>query len=179
MAPIKKRSPTRKVERRSVKRPVNKNKKTEKNGALTIGIILALILLIFIGYFVFVEKKPDPYIVKEEVIIRKKEEKLPEKPESTWEYENNLKGKNVEVDIPKKKVSSLRYQMQCGSFRAKDQAEALKAKIAFKGLASQVKKTGNWYRVILGPYNRKREAEKDKHFLQRSKIYGCAVWTWR
>jgi cell division protein FtsN len=90
-----------------------------------------------------------------------------------------LKDKEVVVDIPEKEKSTRRYQMQCGSFRNQGDAESLKAKIAFQGLTSQVKKTGDWYRVILGPYERKRPAEKDRHKLQRAKINGCQIWTWR
>ena len=54
-----------------------------------------------------------------------------------------------------------------------------KVRIAFQGLSSEVRKTGNWYRVILGPYERKRPAEKDRHKLQRAKIHGCQIWLWR
>ena len=50
------------------------------------------------------------------------------------------------------------------------------------GLESQVRssegKNGLWYRVILGPYETKRAAERDRHKLQRAKIYGCAIWNW-
>ena len=83
------------------------------------------------------------------------------------------------VDIPKETKPSVPYQMQCGSFRNKDDAESLKANIAFQGLESNVKKTGTWYRVILGPYERKRLAEKERHKLQRAKINGCQIWLWR
>ena len=108
-----------------------------------------------------------------------KEEVLPEKPQPKWDYVDALKTKEVEVDIPEEKKPSKPYQMQCGSFRNKSDAESLKATIAFQGLESTVKKTGNWYRVILGPYDRKRLAEKQRHILQRAKINGCAIWLWR
>lgn len=179
MATIKKRSPAKRPVRKSAKRPISKQKKANKGLALPILILLALMLVTFLGYFIFVEDKPEPKKLQEHVITKKKEEALPEKPVDKWGYVDDLKVKEVEVDLPEKKASTKAYQMQCGSFKKKTQAESLKAKIAFQGLNSQVKKTGNWYRVILGPYKRKRLAERDKHKLQRSKVYGCAVWLWR
>lgn len=179
MATVKKRSPAKRPERRAVKRPVKKQKKTKKGGSLVVVMIVALLLVAFLGYFIFVEEKPTTAVVQEHSIVKNKEEVLPEKPVGKWDYVDDLKIKEVKVDLPEKKASTKTYQMQCGSFRQKTQAESLKAKIAFQGLNSEVRKTGNWYRVILGPYKRKRLAEKDKHKMQRAKIYGCAVWLWR
>ena len=75
------------------------------------------------------------------------------------------------------------YQMQCGSFRTLNQAETLKAKIAFVGIESQVRKTtgknGTWYKVVLGPYSRKRAAEADKHRLKSNNINYCQIWLWQ
>ncbi|NAW96105.1 cell division protein FtsN, partial [Vibrio sp. V42_P2S4T144] len=34
----------------------------------------------------------------------------------------------------------------------------------------------SWYRVVLGPYKFKRDAERDRHKLQRAKIEPCAIW---
>ena len=72
--------------------------------------------------------------------------------------------------------------MQCGSFRTLEQAQTLKAKIAFAGLVAEVKKTqgsnGIWYKVRLGPYETKRLAESDKNKLKRIKIMGCGIWLW-
>ena len=38
--------------------------------------------------------------------------------------------------------------------------------------------SGRWYRVIIGPYQSKRLAEKQRHTLQRAKINGCKIWLW-
>jgi len=154
-------------------------KKTATNQRIPYLAIIAVVLIIgFIGFFMFgVEKPPaEPTVNKP---VQKKVDDLPEKPQPIWEYENTLKTKQITVDIPEDKGESRPYQMQCASFRAQGDAESLKAKIAFQGLTSQVIKTGNWYRVILGPYERKRLAEKHRHKLQRAKINGCQIWFWR
>lgn len=168
----RKRNTPVKTDRR--KRPVKKQDK----GFPFMAVLAAILLMAFIGYFIFAVDKPEPKVIEQKKTV-KQEEVLPEKPISDWEYEKILKDKEVVVDIPEKQESTRRYQMQCGSFRNQGDAESLKAKIAFQGLTSQVKKTGDWYRVILGPYERKRPAEKDRHKLQRAKINGCKIWTWR
>ena len=32
--------------------------------------------------------------------------------------------------------------------------------------------------AIIGPYESKRLAEKQRHTLQRAKINGCKIWLW-
>ncbi|SEG66397.1 SPOR domain-containing protein, partial [Vibrio hangzhouensis] len=58
------------------------------------------------------------------------------------------------------------------------QAEARKLDIAFQGISSTIRKKENssWFRIVLGPYKWKRDAERDKHKLQRAKIEPCAIW---
>ncbi|TEW53165.1 cell division protein [Psychromonas sp. RZ22] len=154
----------------------NSKRKQTKQGFPYIATFVAVLLIAFILYFVFAVEKP-PAQPKQKKVV--KEEVLPEKPQPKWDYVDILKTKEVKVDIPEKKKPTLPYQMQCGSFRHQKDAESLKAKIAFQGLESQVLKTGNWYRVILGPYERKRLAERQRHKLQRARIDGCQIWFWR
>ncbi|PKH01804.1 cell division protein [Psychromonas sp. MB-3u-54] len=161
------------------KAAARKRSAVKKTTSIPYLAILAVVLIMgFIGFFMFgVEKPSVPQTVNKPV--QKKEDVLPEKPQPIWEYEKTLKTKKITVDIPEKKEATRPYQMQCASFRARGDAESLKAKIAFQGLNSEVRKTGNWYRVILGPYERKRLAEKHRHKLQRAKINGCQIWFWR
>ena len=165
----------RKPAKRATNNRNNKRKQT-KQGFPFIATFVALALIGFIAYFVFAVEKPPAKPKPKKVVI---EEVLPEKPQPMWDYVDALKTKEVKVDIPEEKKSTKPYQMQCGSFRNKSDAEALKATIAFQGLESTVKKTGSWYRVTLGPYDRKRVAEKERHILQRAKINGCKIWLWR
>lgn len=149
-----------------------------KQGFPFLAVCIALLLSAFIGYFIFAVDKPEPVeAIKKQTV--KQEELLPEKPQPKWQYEESLSTKEVVVDIPEEEKNTRPYQMQCGSFKRKNDAESLKARIAFQGLNSTVKKTGSWYRVILGPYDRKRVAEKERHKLQRAKINGCQIWYWR
>lgn len=111
------------------------------------------------------------------------EKPLPEKPKEKWDYIEQLENKEVEVDVPDDPPPAIPYQMQCGSFRSMEQAESLKATIAFQGLESQIRKangtSGTWYKVILGPYERKRLAQTDLHKLSRANIRYCQIWQWQ
>ena len=99
-------------------------------------------------------------------------------PEEKWEYVESLPNREVEVVAKEIQVSKIPYIMQCGAYKTQAQAEERKLAIAFQGLTSKiVKKEGSsWYRIILGPYKFKRDAEKDRHKLQRAKIEPCAIW---
>lgn len=171
----KKSTPAKKSRRATAKRP-NKN---TKQGFPFLAIGIAVVLCIFIGYFIFAVEKPAQVEVATKKQHVHKEDALPEKPQPKWQYEESLPTKEVVVDIPEEDKNTQPYVMQCGSFRKQHDAESLKARIAFQGLNSSVKKTGTWYRVILGPYERKRAAERDRHKLQRAKIHGCQVWFWK
>lgn len=110
------------------------------------------------------------------------EEALPELPEEEWEYIKTLPGYEVEVDVQAPEKSDKRYLMQCASFRTRAQAEEMKAKIAFQGLEALIRQSsgsnGEWFRVILGPFESKRDAEKAKHSLRKVNIATCQIWYW-
>ena len=103
------------------------------------------------------------------------QESLPELPEEEWEYIKTLPGYEVEVEVREQEKSDKRYLMQCASFRTRAQAEEMKAKIAFQGLEALIRHStgsnGDWFRVILGPYESKRDAEKAKHSLRKACVW--------
>jgi len=172
----KKSAPTKKTRRAAPKRPAKKGK---QQGFPFLAVSIAVILCAFIGYFMFAVEKPAPVVEVVQKQPIKKEESLPEKPQPKWQYEKSLPSKEVVVDIPEVEENTRPYLMQCGSFKREQDAETLKAQIAFKGgLSSTIRHTGSWYRVVLGPYERKRLAERDRHKLQRAKINGCQIWYW-
>ncbi|MCE2594986.1 SPOR domain-containing protein [Motilimonas cestriensis] len=155
-----------------------------------VAIVIAVIALSGFGYFLYTISGSADNAEIIEVIATPApkaktpaEKPLPEKPKEKWDYIEQLENKEVEVDVPADPPPAIPYQMQCGSFRDKGQAESLKAKIAFQGLESQVRrsegKNGIWYKVVLGPYERKRLAQTDSHKLTRAKIRNCQIWQWQ
>ncbi|HAQ48603.1 MAG: SPOR domain-containing protein [Glaciecola sp.] len=103
---------------------------------------------------------------------------LPELPKEEWAFIKSLPGYEVEIEA-EVATSDKRYLMQCGSFKIYEQADSMRATMAFVGLEPQIRgsKSG-WYRVILGPYDSKRDAERDRHVLQRENINSCQIWFW-
>lgn len=109
-------------------------------------------------------------------------DELPAKPtEEPYQYIKELENKEVKVEVTEQQ-SGGPYQMQCGSFRAEQQAEAMKAQIAFVGFSSQIRRTegsnGVWFRVVLGPYESKRQANADMNRLRQNNINTCRIWNW-
>jgi len=114
--------------------------------------------------------------------MKDEKDPLPVLGEEDWEFIEGLPSYSVEVEVDELPNSDLRYLMQCGSFRKQAQAEELKATIAFQGLESQVLESkgskGIWFRVVLGPYESKRDAERDRHALRSARINRCQIWNW-
>lgn len=146
--------------------------------------LFALLASMGFGYFLWTLNSIDPVVVEpSQPTPKAPTTKLPEPPKEKWEYieklkeQGEIKGGEYEV------VDKGPYKMQCGSFRTLKQAEQLKANIAFAGLVAQVSrsegKNGVYYKVYLGPYDKKREAERDKHMLKRNNINYCQIWLWR
>jgi len=164
--------------------PYKKNAEPTSGTSLKVKLIATFLIIALpsFGYMLWTIKDNQPEaIVKPKVTEAKKVAELPEPPEEKWTYVDDLKSKQVEVGEYEVKQNGP-YKMQCGSFKTRKQAESLKAKIAFTGLVAQVSKsvgtTATWYKVYLGPYAKKRTAEKDKHKLKNNSVHGCKIWGW-
>jgi len=146
---------------------------------------VAIVVLLLVGFAAFlwsIKDNAPPVDAPVRLSKPAAEEVIPEIPEEEWEYIKTLPGYEVEVDVAVQKPSDKRYLMQCASFRTRAQAEELKAKIALHGFESQIKQSrgdsGEWFRVIMGPFNSKRDAEKTKHALAKLNVNGCQIWFW-
>ncbi len=126
------------------------------------------------------EQVEEPSLNKDESLEQLSLPPLPKLQEEQWEYIDSLPDFQVEVDTKGPLESDRQYIMQCGSFRTFERADELKAKLAFQGLESRILKSdgsnGIWHRVVLGPYERKRNAERDRHTLRDANIRGCKIW---
>ncbi len=174
------------------KKPAATAKKSAPKSAPTPWGRIVLVLAVVIGfaYFLWTIKDSAPEsatpITQQGSGKTEPEEALPEPPEEQWEYiqelENPPEDKFEKVEPLSANRPDIQYQMQCGSFRQKSQAEEMRARIAFQALESEIRategQTGLWYRVVLGPFETKRSAEADRHKLQRAGISTCRIWRW-
>lgn len=66
-----------------------------------------------------------------------------------------------------------RYIIQAGSFKQYNQAEQLKARLAFSGFQARIQafklnERETWYRVYIGPFDEKRQAESSQRKLEQA-----------
>ncbi|STL48647.1 cell division protein FtsN [Escherichia coli] len=59
--------------------------------------------------------------------------------------------------------------VQCGSFRGAEQAETVRAQLAFEGFDSKITTNNGWNRVVIGPVKGKENADST---LNRLKMAG-------
>ncbi|MGL4486824.1 MAG: cell division protein FtsN [Yersinia sp. (in: enterobacteria)] len=81
----------------------------------------------------------------------------------------------VQAATPPKpeKEKAQRWMVQCGSFKIIDQAESIRAQLAFAGIESRITAGGGWNRVVLGPYNTKAATDKTLQRLKGAGQSGC------
>ncbi|CCQ10823.1 conserved protein of unknown function, cell division protein [Pseudoalteromonas luteoviolacea B = ATCC 29581] len=166
------------------KRPASKkNKQPAKKPFPVLLVSIAALLVAGFGYTLwFLKQNADPEQVKQAQNPTQTQalEKKAERPR-TPDFIEELKQHEIKVNV-KEIEQGGPYQVRCGAFRAQSQAESLKARIAFAGLLSEVRriegKNGVWFVVRLGPYETKRLAESDKNRIKRSNIMGCTILNW-
>lgn len=78
---------------------------------------------------------------------------------------------NAAKESPKEKPQ--RWLVQCGSFKAIDQAESVRAQLAFAGIESRITTGGGWNRVLLGPYFTRAGADKILQSLRDAGVSNC------
>ncbi len=77
-----------------------------------------------------------------------------------------------ETEVPKKtaeKKDERRWMVQCGSFKGAEQAETVRAQLAFEGFDSRITTNNGWNRVVIGPVKGKENADGT---ISRLKVAG-------
>jgi cell division protein FtsN len=195
-APLKK-APKKNAPARS-KKAIKQPSKRRSKRALNIpwgSASLAISSIIALGYILFVLNQTTPTSPHKNNPVQEKfnvksTDKLPDSSDKAvkpveFTFHDLLKNKNVKVDnsppVATSENKESKYIMQCGSFLKSEQAEAMKAKIAFTGLVASIQSTDEkdgktWHRVVLGPYSSKRTADQQRSQLQQADINGCRIW---
>ncbi|MGK3114509.1 cell division protein FtsN [Candidatus Pantoea formicae] len=74
---------------------------------------------------------------------------------------------------PEEKATSQRWMVQCGSFKGTDQAESVRAGLAFEGFESRITTSGGWNRVVIGPFKDRSSADSTVKRLHSSGHGSC------
>ena len=69
------------------------------------------------------------------------------------------------------KKDERRWMVQCGSFKGAEQAETVRAQLAFEGFDSKITTNNGWNRVVIGPVKGKDNADST---IARLKMAGHA-----
>lgn len=109
-------------------------------------------------------QQPKPPVVTPPVQTRQPEPKPQPKPEVKQPETAKQETK------PEQKQ---KWMVQCGSFRATDQAESVRAQLAFEGIESRITAGGGWNRVVLGPYSSRAAADKALARLKGTGMTSC------
>ncbi len=91
----------------------------------------------------------------------------------TREPEVQSKPQETAKTKPAEKASSQRWMVQCGSFKGTDQAESVRAGLAFEGFESRITTGGGWNRVVIGPYKDRASADSTLKRLRSSGHSSC------
>ncbi|HET9843971.1 MAG TPA: SPOR domain-containing protein [Gammaproteobacteria bacterium] len=159
---------------------------------LLIGIISGICLACFISWkwSQKIESRPPapPIIISDTNTL--KEEAEENKPR--FDFYTLLP--NLKVDLPdvatppsartqtntKQQDASLAYIIQAGSFKTQDQADKRKATLALQGIESQIQTVNirpeeTWYRVYIGPFKTKEEAQNVQQNLEQNQALNSLI----
>ncbi|CAQ91274.1 MULTISPECIES: cell division protein FtsN [Escherichia] len=80
------------------------------------------------------------------------------------------------ADAPKptaEKKDERRWMVQCGSFKGAEQAETVRAQLAFEGFDSKITTNNGWNRVVIGPIKGKENADGTLNRLKMAGHTNC------
>ena len=172
---VARKKTTKKKSRRKAGRPTPKQK-IPGWIILLIGMLFGLAIAVF-GYVKGWVPKPDnpnemPIAQSTKSNnnsnVEDKSEDLQIKPKKDYDFYTTLQEMEVVVDESELKQTDSRtpksYTIQLGAFKSKDDAEALKAQVAFIGQTAYIQpivdnNNTQWHRVRIGPFTSGRKAE--------------------
>lgn len=74
---------------------------------------------------------------------------------------------------PAEKKDERRWMVQCGSFKGTEQAETVRAQLAFEGFDSRITSNNGWNRVVIGPIKGKDSADGTLNRLKMAGHSNC------
>lgn len=81
--------------------------------------------------------------------------------------------RETDVAKPAEKKDERRWMVQCGSFKGTEQAETVRAQLAFEGFDSRITSNNGWNRVVIGPIKGKDSADGTLNRLKMAGHSNC------
>ena len=146
-----------------------------------VWIFLILMLASFVGFIMFLDQK----IVKSGTDEPSQKQSTDSVNKPIIDFYDILPQREVEIPISEKdqaglenpsinKEAAQNFVLQVGSFQSAEEADSLKAELAFLGLQASVKKAEvadeTWHRVQLGPFASNTKLSRAKNLLIENDI---------
>jgi len=177
------RKTTRKKTRRKVAGKAAKKKKIPGWILLLSGMVMGLLFAIY-GYVngwvpkANISQKPvaQSQLTQNKNTIDDNSADLQIKPKKNYDFYETLQEMEVIVDQSELQQTTDRvaksYVLQLGAFKKLEDAESLKAQVAFTGMASNIQTINidgtQWHRVRVGPFQSGRKADVNKRKLEQN-----------
>lgn len=178
--PANRRRPATSQRRSAKATPTRGNKGTGFHGpSFSSGAIFGAVLVLLAAYLPeWLETPPGN---KDQRLVE-----TPPAPSVTFEFPDILKDREIQVDTspyetqgPGSTNAPKSYKVQAASFRDEGEAEELRANLLLSNLPAQViardSDTGRWFRVILGPFERRVDANRALTKLRERGISGIVL----
>lgn len=180
-----------------------KNKSRNMPNLMILLAIIIIILFSAILYFVS-NNKPAQITEQPKAKTQPPAVTLPEQPQERWTYLKELETPNASSNAQTNSVAntqntnntnnantqiattsapsqtsqivntSNKWSLQCGAFKDKANADTLRAKLAMTGISGNIS-SGQLYRVTVGPFTNKNEADRTMSSLLSNGINNCVV----
>lgn len=158
---------------------------------------MGLIVGLFVAFLVFLQMRPQqpesqviplekPAESDTREVRKVKQKPIPPPPKPRFDFYNLLP--EMEVIVPEQEIKGTpsregvkqvkkpgTYLLQAGSFRSRQQADQLRAKLALLGLETSIQSVSvnskqAWHRVRVGPFNNLRDLNAARSLLKKNGV---------
>jgi cell division protein FtsN len=177
--------------------PKGKAKKNKSRIFPLFMIFLAIIIIILFSSILYMvsTNSPKKPIERPKIKTEPPAATLPEKPQERWTYLKELETPNASGNSnaasERQKIldsfmnktpttstytgDNSKWLLQCGAFKNKTNADTLKASLAMVGFSGNISSSKQLYRVTVGPYKNKGDAQKVLSTLKNNGINNCII----
>ena len=164
-------------------------------------IFLAVIIIVLFSAILYLlsTNHPEKPIERPKVKTESPVATLPEQPQERWTYLKELETPNASsgtnsttserqqildsfinnssttTPTTSTNMEDSKWLLQCGAFKEKTNADTLKASLAMTGISGNITTSQQLYRVTVGPYTNKTDAQKVLNTLKTNGINNCII----
>ena len=180
------------------RRPRRRYKRRTATSPPWLWTLVGLLAGLFVAFLVFLQMRPQQTVSSQTIAVEEPveadsrepaqlgEKPIPPSPKPRFDFYNLLP--EMEVIVPEQEISGTpthegvkqvekpgTYLLQAGSFRSRQQADQLRAKLSLLGLetslqAVSINSKQAWHRVPVGPFDNLRDLNEARSLLKKNGI---------